>query len=201
MTTKEKIVHSAVKLFNARGISEIAIRDIAHDIGISSGNFAYHFKNKEAVLEHFYRSMYDEVAIETTLKENDGFAAFQQILKDITNFMNKYRFFYRDIIEIFRLCPVIKKDYASKYVSRKEIYKGILQHFIARSLLKAGTKDSTLNDITHTIWFTMTFWQAQKKILPEGSHEVQADFVITQIWHLLVPLMTKKGLAAYEAIK
>jgi AcrR family transcriptional regulator len=201
MTTKEKIVHSAVKLFNTKGITEVAIRDIARDVGISSGNFAYHFKNKEAVLEHFYSTMYDEVTINTTLKENDGFAAFQQILKDISNFMNKYRFFYRDVIEIFRLCPDIKKNYASKYVSRKEIYKGILQHFIARSLLKADAKDRTLNDITHTIWFTMTFWQAQKKILPEGSHEVQADFVITQIWHLLVPLMTKKGLAAYEEIK
>ena len=54
MTTKEKIINGAVKLFNARGINDISIRDIGNEIGISSGNFAYHFKNKEAALAYVH---------------------------------------------------------------------------------------------------------------------------------------------------
>src|SRR5688572_10223517 len=112
MTTKERLVEAAVKLFNARGVQDVTIRDIADEITISPGNFAYHFKNKEALIEHFYENMYKEVDIDTNMKADDGFERFNQILEDITVFMNKYRFFYTDIIEIFRLCPVIKKDYS-----------------------------------------------------------------------------------------
>jgi AcrR family transcriptional regulator len=198
MNTKEKLIEVAVKQFNARGIHDVTIRDIAHEVGISSGNFAYYFKNKEVLIEHFYNTMYNEVAIDTNLKDGEGFARFQRILEEITVFMNKYRFFYTDIIEIFRLCPAIKKDYAGKYAGRKEIYTGILKHFEAKGLLKRSTP---FDDISHIIWFTMTFWQSQKKIIPTGSPQVQPDFILNQIWQLLIPTMTEKGLAEYKKIK
>jgi AcrR family transcriptional regulator len=198
MNTKERLIEAAVRQFNARGIHDVTIRDIAHEVGISSGNFVYYFKNKEVLIEHFYDTMYNEVTIDTNLKENEGFDRFHKILEEITVFMNKYRFFYTDIIEIFRLCPNIKKDYAGKYSSRKEIYIGILKHFEARGLLNRSTP---FDDIAHIIWFTMTFWQSQKKIIPARSSHVQPDFVLNQIWQLLIPTMTEKGLLEYKKIK
>jgi AcrR family transcriptional regulator len=201
MNTKDKIVASAVGLFNSKGISDIAIRDIADAVGISSGNFAYHFKNKEALLEYFYQHMYDEVTIETEFSGKDGFENFNTMLIQITDFMTKYSFFYTDIAEIFRLCPFIKKDYASKYESRKEIYKKILQHFMRIELLQNSTKPELLNSMTHTIWFTMTFWQAQKKVLPNNFKEVQPYFVIKQVWQILLPYMTTKGSNQFKKIR
>lgn len=198
MTTREKLIEAAVKKFNSRGINEVTIRDIANEVGISSGNFAYHFKNKEALIEAFYKSMYDEVSIDTNLKDHESFERFNEILEDITIFMTKYHFFYTDIIEIFRLCPAIKKDYAKKYTSRKEIYTGILKHFEAKGLLKDST---AFDDVAHIIWFTMTFWQSQKKVIPSGSPQVQPEFILNQIWQLLIPMMTKKGIAEYERLK
>lgn len=198
MTTKEKLVEVAVKLFNARGVHDVTIRDIAGEVGLSSGNFVYHFKNKEALIEHFYSNMYKEVTIDTHLKDHEGYERFNAILEEISVFMNKYRFFYTDIIEIFRLCPTIKKDYAGKYANRKAIYNGILQHFEKRSLLRRATP---FDDIAHAIWFTMTFWQSQKKIIPSGSPQIQPAFVINQIWQLLIPHMTQQGLKEYKKLR
>ena len=201
MKKKEQIVAKAVSLFNERGVGKVSIRDIAGELSMSSGNFAYHFKNKEALIEYFYARMYDEVEIETQLRDEEGFSAFNEILRQITEFMNRYSFFYTDIVDIFRSCPGIQNNYANNYEGRKSIYKGILKHFIDRSLIVLpANEDSTLDEVTHTIWFTLTFWQSQKKILPANSVQVQPSYVIKQIWRILMPYMTDVGLAEYDQL-
>ena len=192
MKAKEKIIEAAIECFNEKGIGNVSIRDIANRIGMSSGNFAYHFKNKEAVLEHFYSHMYDEVQIPTELKEGEGFKEFNVILQEIISFMNGYSFFYTDIVDIFRLCPSIAEQYASNYEGRKEIYKGFIRHFNATGLIH-DLDEEELDALTHSIWFTMTFWQSQRRILPISSSHVDGAFAINQIWRLLMPYMTDVG--------
>ncbi len=202
MKTKDRILEVAIQLFNKYGINKVSIRDIGEKLGMSSGNFAYHFKNKEVLLEYFYNQMYDEVEIQTVLEEQEGFLEFQNILNEITAFMTKYSFFYTDIVDIFRSCPAIKNSYAENYEGRKDIYKGFINHFIKNSLLEISqNKEQIIDELTHTIWFTLTFWQSQKLILSSGSNMTQAQFVITQIWRILIPYMTDVGLAQYQKIK
>jgi AcrR family transcriptional regulator len=197
MNTKERLIETAVRQFNARGVHGVSIRDIAHEVGISSGNFTYYFKNKQRLIEHFYHNMYTEVTIDTSFTDDQGFERFNEMLKEVLIFMNKYRFFYTDIVEIFRMCPEIKKDYAKKYPARKEIYTSILKHFVARDLLKPSTK---FQDISHIIWFTMTFWQSQKLVISPSSPELQPDFILKQIWQLIIPTMTALGLRKFHKI-
>lgn len=201
MNTKEKITDAAIRLFNSRGINSITIRDIGNEIGISSGNLAYHFKNKEVLLQHFYNNMYDEVDINTEFDGEDGFSKFQKMMVGITDFMTKYRFFYTDIIDIFRLCPTIKKSYASNYKQRKQIYQNIFHHFEEIGLLKTQNDDPIFDNLSHKIWFSLTFWQSQKKILPKGIKEVEAHYVLKQIWHFIVPYMTDVGIKEFQKIK
>jgi len=201
MKTKDKILETAIVLFNKRGINDVSIRNIGGEIGISSGNFAYHFKNKEVLLEYFYNQMYDEVNIVTEFEVHEGFQKFQDILLEITAFMGKYSFFYVDIVDIFRSCPSIREDYAANYEGRKDIYKGIFQHFVEKSLITIPKNSNLLDEIAHTIWFTLTFWQSQKKILPKDSKEVEPSFVINRIWRIIMPYMTDVGLIEHSNLK
>lgn len=188
--TKEKIINSAITLFNLNGVNDVSIRDICSAMGISPGNFAYHFKNKEAVLTYFYGNMYNDISIDTEFRGNDGFEKLQSILEEITSFMSRYSFFYTDIIDIFRLCPDIKKDYSSNYEDRKTIYKRIFIHFVETGLFVKTMNEGHFDTLAHNIWFTLTFWQSQKKILPTGSKEVETAYILQQIWNSLAPYMT-----------
>lgn len=201
MSTKEKIVSAAIDLFNNHGINNVSIRDIGNKIGISSGNFAYHFKNKEALLEHFYANMYNDISVNHAFDKADGFIEFQALLVSITDFMMTYNFFYTDIIDIFRLCPEIKKNYASNYEGRKDIYQKIFVQFAKNDVLVANDEDPGFGDLAHKIWFTLTFWQSQKKILPPGIKEVSIGYIIKQIWNSIYPYMTDIGRREYEQIK
>ena len=56
MKTKEKIINTAVELFNNHGTKSITTNHIAKKIEISPGNLYYHFKNKLDIKSKTYRS-------------------------------------------------------------------------------------------------------------------------------------------------
>ncbi|MBT25681.1 MAG: TetR family transcriptional regulator [Rhodobacteraceae bacterium] len=49
--TREKIVISADRLFYERGFEATSFADVAEAVGISRGNFYYHFKTKDQILD------------------------------------------------------------------------------------------------------------------------------------------------------
>lgn len=50
-TTRDHIVEAADELFYAHGFANTSFADIAEAVGISRGNFYYHFKTKDEILE------------------------------------------------------------------------------------------------------------------------------------------------------
>ena len=50
-TTKDRITEAADQLFYERGFEAASFADIAAAVGISRGNFYYHFKTKDEILE------------------------------------------------------------------------------------------------------------------------------------------------------
>lgn len=48
-TTKQRIILNAKKLFSQNGIANTRLQQIADETGISVGNLAYHFPNKEEI--------------------------------------------------------------------------------------------------------------------------------------------------------
>ncbi|MFF8770487.1 TetR/AcrR family transcriptional regulator [Kitasatospora sp. NPDC015120] len=51
MATREQIVAAADRLFYQHGYEHTSFADIAGAVGLSRGNFYYHFKSKDAILE------------------------------------------------------------------------------------------------------------------------------------------------------
>lgn len=51
MTTKEKIVETALELFSRRGYDGVSVRDIARAVGIRESSLYNHFENKRAIFD------------------------------------------------------------------------------------------------------------------------------------------------------
>ena len=51
MTTKEKIVETALELFSQRGYGGVSVRDIARAVGIRESSLYNHFENKRAIFD------------------------------------------------------------------------------------------------------------------------------------------------------
>ncbi|MGB0930299.1 MAG: TetR/AcrR family transcriptional regulator, partial [Chitinophagales bacterium] len=113
--TQKKILINAIQLFNKRGVGNVRLQDIAKKAGISAGNLSYHYKTKKDLMEAVLKYMTEELkatknANMTFLEQDD----YISLIKTYLRFQIGHRFFYRDILEIIRLCPEIKSAYESQ---------------------------------------------------------------------------------------
>ena len=100
MTTKEKIMDVALRMFSERGYEAVSIRDICGEVGIKESTLYYHFKNKKDILDSLIEkfkkhikgllSHIDEMDVDSSkkLKKND--VASSEVLD--TYMMDSYLF-------------------------------------------------------------------------------------------------------------
>jgi len=100
--TPERILETALRLFNEFGEPGVTTAAIADETGISPGNLYYHFRSKDEIVESLFNSFYAE--IDKCLVVPDMRATH---VEDIWLFLHllfeaiwKYRFLYRDINDL-----------------------------------------------------------------------------------------------------
>ena len=72
---KEKIIQTAIELFNLKGFFDVKMRDISSALNISVGSVTYHFNNKEALMSSIHRYMIktiDEMSISDRIFQKEG---------------------------------------------------------------------------------------------------------------------------------
>ncbi|MEO0582726.1 MAG: TetR/AcrR family transcriptional regulator [Bacteroidota bacterium] len=200
MGTKNRILASAIALFNQEGVHSVSIRTIAQEVGISPGNFSYHFKNKQVLIRYFYHNTYQEIhhKIDHVLQHESGLFRLNRVLEEIFAFTEKYRFFFRDIVDIFRMCPDLRQAFVQDYEQFKVYYLDMFRYFVQSGWMKKPSVPEEWNNLVHHIWTATIFAPAHKDILPEGSSFQKSDYSIVQIWSFIKPRMTEEGLLAWE---
>jgi len=100
--TRERILETALALFNSRGEPGVTTSAIAEAMNISPGNLYYHFKSKEKIVEALFAAF--RADIEATLAAPTQRAADAE---DIWLFLHlvfesiwRYRFIYRDVNDL-----------------------------------------------------------------------------------------------------
>ncbi len=94
VSTKEKILNSAIKIFIEKGFSDTKMRDIADKAGINKGLLHYYFKSKKA--------LFTEV-IKTSAQ--DFFPKLDRILRSDKNFFEKIELVVDEYIEMLLKNP------------------------------------------------------------------------------------------------
>ena len=107
--TKQKILQASISLFNQNGMANVRLQQIANEIGISAGNLAYHFRNKEAIIESINEELYNEAnEILSTYRIFPNLIDFDNQLTKYFSFIQKYPFYFLDLLEIERHYPDIR---------------------------------------------------------------------------------------------
>ncbi len=103
MTTKEKILCTALELFSRRGYDGVSVRDIARAVGIRESSIYNHFKSKQAIfdgiVEFFYQQSEDyfrqsalpfDEGDDTSVYQGIGIDCLQELIE------RTFRFFFDD---------------------------------------------------------------------------------------------------------
>jgi AcrR family transcriptional regulator len=202
MDTKEKIIQAAIKLFNRNGITDVTIRQIAAEVGISHGNLAYHYKNKGRILNEIYTRMDREMsdAVFPEGKSNLSLKHYHNLLQRISDFQKRHRFFYMDMLEIRRRYPAVINRYRKTVAIRSRQYSKLISVFIEKGLVKKEPEPGFYESLFHSIWVMSTFWLQQKKILGKNHTLIKSGSGVKRVWEILLPHLTERGLKKYKAI-
>ena len=198
--TKQKILKAAIQLFNDNGMANVRLQQIADEIGISPGNLAYHFKNKEAIIDSVQEDLLEQVSdILSTYRVFPNLMDFDNQLTKYFAFIQTHPFYFLDILEIDRHYPAV---HAKRQLHISKMISQIRKRFDfnqQRGLIKAEESPGLYEDIANAIWVLITFWVPQNMIKRcDQTDDIKA--FKKSIWNQLYPYLTKKGVAEYKQL-
>jgi AcrR family transcriptional regulator len=158
MSTKDKIIHTSIELFNRHGERAITTNHIAAHMGISPGNLYYHFKNKEDIIRHIF-ALYSE-HLHTHFKplspDDDALENLAGYLDSLFELMWRYQFFYDNLGDILSRDEVLKKDYIDFQAALLEQVKEVLLALRAGGII--CIEDDDVTELAHMLKMTVSFW-------------------------------------------
>lgn len=196
LTTKQKILEASIRLFNWNDVANVRLQQIADETGISVGNLAYHFKNKEAIVTAVYESLFDEFSeILSNYLISPGLADFDQQMEQYHRFFSKYKFYLIDLFEIERAHPQIMQQW-QVYVGKMVLQiRKRLDYNVARGILKPEPTPGIYDALTNDIWMTIVFWIPRQMLKGQPLDEL---FFKQSVWALIRPYFTAKGLSEFN---
>jgi AcrR family transcriptional regulator len=158
--TRERILETALAMFNEFGEPTVATTSIAFEMGISPGNLYYHYHSKEAIVADLFAEFRRE--IETTL------AAPEQRLpnaEDCWLFLHlvfeaiwKYRFIYRDINDLVTRYHPISVQFRRILAHKVRVAEQILGGLVKAGQMRA--QPSEISTVAQNIVLVASYWMS-----------------------------------------
>jgi AcrR family transcriptional regulator len=193
MTTKEKIIETAINLFNGKGYEVTTLAEVAETLGMSRGNLAYHFKEKELILEAISQQLQAEIDQEMKIRRE--FPAFSNLQVDIKAYHKlqlKYQFVFGNSSVLHHGCI---KDVMQAWAKRT--IRNNMEAFafaVEVGNMEAEPYPGLYHHLAVNTWMIIYFWLSQKEVRDETSHQDAEKMV----WATIIPHFTKKGIEAFE---
>ena len=198
-TTKERILKSAIDLFNTKGLVNVRLQHIADEVGISVGNLAYHFYSKKAIVVGIDEQLEGELNPLLSVEQDFPYLIdFDNHLAGYYFLLNRYSFYFLDMLEMERAYPKIhfkRQEYMVKMIG--QIHRWMLLNK-QKGILKPEVLDEHYQHSAETIWMIITFWMTKQQVRGKKA-ESEGSFK-EMVWNQLLPLFTKEGWMEFEAI-
>ncbi|MEO6169060.1 MAG: TetR/AcrR family transcriptional regulator [Chitinophagales bacterium] len=199
MKTKERILNTALKLFNREGVDAVTVRHIAAKMNISHGNLCYHYPNKNLVIFDLYLCLVKEF--------NELMAGLQKTAIDLSlvlasnnhsfDTFYKYRFLFLDFTHIMRENPAIKKHYRQLVKIRKEQFAWLISKLVWSGDFKKEALPGQYDSLLEQVFIIADFWLPSSEILFEGKETDRIPHYRNLMQALIVPILTPKGMKKF----
>lgn len=192
ITTKKKLLDSAIKLFNQTGVVNVRLQHISDDTIISLGNITYHFKTKDDIIHAIWLQIKEEQKI--LLSEFRIMPLFEDIDRYLFasfQLQQKYIFFYQDILEVVRAYPAIGLEHRLHVAWQEQQMSNMFIFNTARgAFVKEPYEDFYKILAGNWIWMFEN-WMQRQQILSKDINDYQT--FSQSLWNVLMPVFTSQG--------
>ena len=186
--TRERIIETALKLFNDFGEPNVTTTVIADEMEISPGNLYYHFHSKDEIVNALFAEYEKEIESLLTAPGNRP-----QGTEDIGLFLHllfetiwKFRFFYRDINDLLTRNRLVETHFQRILEHKESTAINVCQGLAASGALTATAAEiralATNMSVVATFW--LSFEHARR---PRGEPDIGRG--IYQVMSLAAPYL------------
>jgi len=188
MKTRDKILYKSLELFNELGEPNVTTLLISDELEISPGNLYYHFKSKTEILTEIF-GWFENEMYQLLESPNSGSDIEDQwfFLHLIFENIAKYRFIYKDVVNVLERYEEIKLRFQKIILKKREASLKILSNLQEEGSLQAN--DGEVEALCEHIVLTATFWLNYKLISQGELTEDVLSQGVYQVISLVAPFL------------
>jgi AcrR family transcriptional regulator len=196
MNTKDKILQVSLQLFNKKGLTDVSIRDIAAEMGISDGNLRYHFRTKDELVEALFDQLADDIGKELMDGVNKGLTIelMRTLLYHLMKNFYAYRFLMQDLNSILNTHPVTNKKFNKITAERLVLVEQMINGYVQLDYLKPEPYDGHYKKLIESIIILSHFWINGSQLFYKGARKEIVEHYTDMIFSLMYPYFTQKAL-------
>lgn len=196
-STKERILNTALRLFNKEGIDNITIRHIAQETGISHGNLQYHFANTNVIIHELYNRLvarFDALLDAAPAQITDEVTFFRQSATASFQLIYEFRFIFLHFVEIGRRIPAVTKHYHHNLKNRKQQMQHLFSLMKQKGIMRKDIPEKILELLVHQIFIICDFWLSSNEITLQLKGKKALEYYSELFFSIFYPYLTPKGL-------
>lgn len=189
MTTHEKILDTALTLFNKNGTSAVSTNHIAEAAGISPGNLYYHFRNKEEIIRKLFErlSSANKVAFDLPTDALPTLSDLKRMVKANYKILWQYRFAHRELVALLQADAELRTRFLADRKRGFEGFNELFDAFVSAGILRAPANRDDVSNLAEIIWMITEFWLSSLELAGKTVDEAQMEHGVELMMLILEP--------------
>jgi len=194
MKTKERIIHTALRLFNEEGEPNVTTNHIADEMDISPGNLYYHYRSKDDIIWQIFLN-YEKKIKQVLSQQNVNYTSMEDMwlyLHMVFEIIAEYRFLYRNLIQLMNRIDFLKRHFRHILALKSQTALNIMQHLAQQGAINAD--EQTIASLADQIALTTTFWLNYSIAIYDDDYdeEKKLSHGIFHVMRMVAPFLTQK---------
>ena len=194
-STKERILKTALTLFNTLGLPKVTLRTIAKEMGISQGNLNYHFKKREDIITALYYELVEQIDIH--MKKNKcneiTLQTFFESSNTVMSNFYRYRFFLLDFVQIIRNNREVKAHYQALTKKREKEFIILFKEMVKNDIIRPEELPNEYLFLYKRFHVMGDFWMSFAQITGQKTTNKTISQFSEIAGQAIYPYLTKKG--------
>ena len=200
MDTKDKIIATAIDLFNIHGTKAISTNHIAKEMGISPGNLYYHFGSKNDIIRSISDNFSNDLG-SVLIIQLDTISDFSSNLTSLFNrffkIQQSYQFLFLEGVYLTKQDSRLLDNYTNLRSLIKKGYHELLSNLVKIKVMKRQSLN-IIDDLLDAQWIIMWYW-INHTILDKNTYDdSQIKKGIKLSFSIIKPQLTSIGKVAFD---
>lgn len=199
---KINILNTSRILFNTYGVSNVSIRQIAKELGISHSHLIYHFPTKQDIIVSLHQQLLDHAK-----NLNSNFNSTSNFIKDLLvstevgfGILYEYKFLMLELNYILKENESLKNDFLLVESVRSKMYLDVINLAVQEGFLRPAEYPEEYVDFVKYIRIFSDFWISSADIYEANDHEKNIKMYAFLLVKSFFPYMTQKGKEAFSQL-